>query len=117
MGKRRRIPAGKSGATTPPGPDALANETLAVILGSGRDDADVQLRRLRQRHPDVDEALAAAVIARCLRAKDEGYAIVDRTLALGESQPQAAGRILGAHPWMDLRNVETLCAQGFLAHR
>ena len=104
-------------AATPPGPDALANETLALMLGSGRDDADVQLRRLRQRHPDVDEALAAALIARCLRAKDEGYAIVARTLALGESQPQAAGRILEAHPWMTLRNVETLCEQGFLAHR
>ena len=66
---------------------------------------------------DFDEALAAAVMARCLRAKDEGYAIVARTLALGEGQPQAAGCILEAHPWMTLRNVETLCEQGFLAHR
>jgi hypothetical protein len=117
LGKRRRIPAGKSGAVAPPGPDALANETLALVLGSGRDDAEVQIRRLRQRHPDIDEALAAALIARCLRAKDEGCAIVARTLALGESQPQAAGRILEAHPWMELRNVETQCAQAFLAHR
>jgi hypothetical protein len=117
LGKRRRIPAGKLGAATPPAPDALANETLALVLGPVRDDPDVQIRRLRQRHPDIDEALAAALIARCLQAKDEGYAIVARTLALGEDRPQAAGRILEAHPWMDLRNVETLCAQGFLAHR
>jgi hypothetical protein len=117
LGKRRRIPAGKPVTATPPDPDALANETLALVLGSGRDDAEVQIRRLRQRHPDIDEAPAAALIERCLRAKDEGYAIVARTLALGESQPQAAGRILKAHPWMELRNVETLCAQGFLAHR
>jgi hypothetical protein len=117
LGKRRKIPAGKSGAATPPGPDALVNETLALILGSARDDAEVQLRRLRQRHPDIDEAQAAALVERCLRAKAEGYAIVARTLALGESQPQAAGRILEAHPWMELRNLEALCAQGFLAHR
>ncbi|MBN2573004.1 MAG: hypothetical protein JXP73_00425 [Deltaproteobacteria bacterium] len=117
MGKRRKIPAGKSGAVAPPDPDALANETLALILGSVRDDADVRIRRVRQRHPEIDEALAAALIARCLQAKADGYAIVAQTLALGESQPQAAGRILEAHPWMDLRNVETLCVHGFMAHR
>lgn len=116
MGKRRKIPAGKAGAVAPPGPDALANEALALILASGRDDPDVLIRRLRQRHPDIDEALAAALVARCLQAKADGHAIVARTLALGEGQPQAAGRILKTHPWMDLRNAETLCAQGFMAY-
>jgi hypothetical protein len=38
---------------TPPDPDALANDALALVLGSGRGDAEVQIRRLRQRHPDM----------------------------------------------------------------
>ena len=117
MGKRRKLPGGKSGLAAPTAPDTLANETLALILGSERHDADAQIRRVRQRHPDISEGLAAALVERCLRAKTEGYAIVAHTLVHGESQPQAAGRILATHPWMDLSNVDTICAQGFLAHR
>jgi hypothetical protein len=35
-------------------------------------------------------------------------------VANGDGSPSAAGQIATAFPWMDLRHVEELCAQGFV---
>jgi hypothetical protein len=35
-------------------------------------------------------------------------------VAQGDGDVHAAGRILDAHPWLDMPNLETLCSQGFV---
>jgi len=114
MSKQRRVPAGKLSPGTQPAPYALENEVLALLLGSSQDDTDAQVRRLRQRHPTLTEQKATEVVERCLQAKQSGYAIVARAVAQGDGNVHAAGRILEAHPWLDMRNLETICSQGFV---
>ncbi len=90
-----------------------ATPTLQSSTSVWQGHVRTQVRRLRQRHPDLSEETGATLVELCMRARDLGYDIVAAVLAEGGSQLHAGGRILDAYPWMDLRNAEILCAQGF----
>jgi hypothetical protein len=114
MAKKRRVSAGKAVPATQQVPFALENELLALLLSSSQTDTERLQRRLRQRHPSQGEAESAAIVQRCLRAKEDGYALVAAEAMRGGSQAHAAGRILAAHPWISMENLDTLCSQGYI---
>jgi hypothetical protein len=113
MSRKRKTP-GSGKPSVPSVPYAMENEVLGLLLGAAEGDTRAQVRRIRQRHADLSETQALELIERCLQAKRTSFAIVASTVAKGDGSPSAAGQILAAFPWMDLRNVESLCAQGFV---
>jgi hypothetical protein len=112
MSKKRRVPAGRSEAKRLP--YDLENEALAMVLGSRIADPGKLAFRLRERFPDLDDVSTAGLAERCSIIERDCYSMVAAALAESQGSPQAAGRILAKYPWMSLRNLEALCAQGFL---
>jgi hypothetical protein len=114
MTKKRRIPGSAAGTTVPADPRALPNDVLALLLTSKASSVDAQVRGIRARHPTLTSEQAFDLLERCAGARDAAFAMVAATIAEGAGSPQAAGRILAAYPWMSLRNIEAICADGFV---
>ena len=113
MSRKRKTP-GSGKPTLSLVPYAVENEVLRLLLGAAEGDTGAQIRRIRQRYPDMSETQAIELTERCLQAKQTSFSIIAATVAICNGSPNAAGQILAAYPWMDLRNVDSLCAQGFV---